>query len=691
MNAPSNTLRIWQQNCNKSNIAQQDLLSKVFTTDYDIIALQEQYVDFKNLTRSTSHWRVIYPALRDPDTAGRARAAMLVSKRLSTNAWSPVPIPHPDVTAITIKTAHTSVHIFNLYVDGGHDAALHAAARATRRLCMEEGAHEFVWLGDFNRHHPRWDDHGNAHLFTRQNLERSELLIRYLTEFGMDMALPPGMATLEATRTKNTTRPDNVFCTEAILERLRLCAAAPADRPACTDHFPVQTVFDIPTEAAPARPRRDFRRVDWAEFDRSLAERLDARALPEKITSVAHFDSTLDALMSDLQETIAEHVPMAQDTPYIKRWWSKDLTKMRRQKEKLGRRSHRNRLDRQHPVHAEYRRFRNRYTDMIRAAKNDFWKAWIDSVDSWTIWDANRFLKRGSTDGGSARIPPINVVGVDGQPAVLTDNGDKGKEFYNTFFLPPSTAPIPDGPYPAPRFTFKPITDDQVCSAIRALRTFKAPGPDSIPNEVYKHCAGTLSPILGTLFRATFTLKYYPDSWKLSDTIVLQKPGKSDYTVAKSWRPIALLNCISKILSRCVADILVFEAEKHSLLANLQFGGRTGQTTTDSIHLVTKTIKDAWRRQQVASVVFLDIKSAFPAASPERLFHNLRIRGVPVEYVDWLKVKLHQQNHTPTCATCAGTRTCTGSYRSQVDPSCMGYVPSCAGRAFLWRNLYRAP
>ena len=131
---------------------------------------------------------------------------------------------------------------------------------------------------------------------------------------------------------------------------------------------------------------------------------------------------------------------------------------------------------------------------------------------------------------------------------------------------------------------------------------------------------------LGRLFRATFHLHYYPEEWKVSDTVVLKKPGKTDYTVAKAWRPIALLGCMSKILSRCVADVLVYEAERLSLLANYQFGGRAGRTTTDSIHLVTKTIKDAWRRGDRASVVFLDIKSAFPAASPDRLIHNLRMR-----------------------------------------------------------------
>ncbi len=117
------------------------------------------------------------------------------------------------------------------------------------------------------------------------------------------------------------------------------------------------------------------------------------------------------------------------------------------------------------------------------------------------------------------------MIGDDGQLAVLKSNADKGKEFYKTFFLPPSMAPLPEGPYPPPRFKFRPVTDGQVRCAIQLLKAFKAPGPDVIPNEVYRHCTDTLTPILGTLFRATFALSYYPEDWKLLLTVVL-KAGK---------------------------------------------------------------------------------------------------------------------------------------------------------------------
>lgn len=683
-------LRIWQQNLNKSARAQHDLLNDSSIADYDILALQEPHLNFLGLSVSTAGWRAVYPSVHGVDGAGRVRSLILVNKRLSTNSWNPVSIPHADVSAVTIRAAGSSLHIVNLYVGGEEDAAIHASSRAVQAFTsiQDGGAHHLVWLGDFNRHHPAWDDPGNHHLFTTAALQRSETLINVLDRHDLLQALPPGIPTLEASRTKNFTRPDNVFCTPGVLERLRTCTVIPERRPTKTDHFPIQTMFDIPTVAAPDRRRKDFRQVDWEQFEQALADRIVARNFPAHIRSVRRFDTVLDQLMDDLQATIAEQVPDTAETPYAKRWWSAELTKMRKEKERLSRLSHRHKADTRHPAHAEYHRFRNKYADHITAAKNDFWKAWIDSVNSKTIWDANRFLKRGTTDGSSARIPPIRVTGADGQERSLNANAEKGAEFHRTFFLPPSTAPIPTGPYPRPRYQFQPITDTQIRRAIAALRAFKAPGPDAIPNEVYKHCVGTLTPVLGSLFRASFALKYYPDRWKVSDTVVLQKPGKADYTVAKAWRPIALLDCMSKILSRCVADVLVYEAEQKSMLANLQFGGRAGRTTTDSIHLVTKRVKDAQRRNHVASVVFLDIKSAFPAASPERLYHNLRSRGVPVEYVDWLRVKLSGARHASSLTTSPPTFSTSPAALTRGAPSrsfCMRSTTPTSSTVQTWQ------
>jgi len=115
-------------------------------------------------------------------------------------------------------------------------------------------------------------------------------------------------------------------------------------------------------------------------------------------------------------------------------------------------------------------------------------------------------------------------------------------------------------------------TDEQITRAIKKLKPYKAAGPDGIPNAVFTHCRETLVPWLGKLFRATFSLKYYPHAWKIFDTHVIRKPGKADYTVAKSYRPIALLKTMPKILSSMVGKIVTYHAESLQLLPNTHFG-----------------------------------------------------------------------------------------------------------------------
>ncbi|KAJ3001361.1 hypothetical protein NUW54_g6474 [Trametes sanguinea] len=185
-------MRIWQQNVNKSLLAQEDLLHRAHPNDYDLIAIQEPYLDRLALTRSTTHWRVVYPSPHRTDAASRSRSVLLINKKLSTNNWNPISIPHADVTAVTIRTeGAASIHLFNLYVDAHSDTAIHATVRAMRNLGDwdddEDLQQQALWIGDFNRHHQRWDDPGNAHLFTSANVNRAEILTRYLDVLGLEM------------------------------------------------------------------------------------------------------------------------------------------------------------------------------------------------------------------------------------------------------------------------------------------------------------------------------------------------------------------------------------------------------------------------------------------------------------------------------------------------------------------------
>ena len=64
-----------------------------------------------------------------------------------------------------------------------------------------------------------------------------------------------------------------------------------------------------------------------------------------------------------------------------------------------------------------------------------------------------------------------------------------------------------------------------------------------------------------------------------------------------------------------------------------------------TLHTLTYKIKDAWRKHQVVSVLFLDIKGAFLNADNDRLEHNLKARKVPVKLVKFIH-NLLKERHT---------------------------------------------
>ena len=121
---------------------------------------------------------------------------------------------------------------------------------------------------------------------------------------------------------------------------------------------------------------------------------------------------------------------------------------------------------------------------------------------------------------------------------------------------------------------------------------------------------------------------------------IIRKPSKPDYTKPGAYRPIALINSIAKILSSCLSEDLTTMAELSQLLPANHFRGRPGRTTSDSLHYVAKFTKEAWRKGEVVSTLFLDIKSTFPSVRLKRLTHNVRSRGIPTQYTDWLQRKV---------------------------------------------------
>ena len=643
---PIDKLRIWQQNLNTSNIAQLALLNTTNPADWDVIALQEPTINQLGNTKANSHWRVVYPTQRFTD-GRKSRVVMLINSKISTNAWKQIDFPSADVVITQTHTSHGLCTLINTYNDCKNDdttEALEQFLAQNMRILRPNDNDHLLWLGDFNRHHPLWDEDRNSHLFTNAALASSQKILDILADYGLTQLLPKNTPTLQSSSSRNWTHPDNVFATEHTSLSLISCDTDPENRGPNTDHVPIVTVLDLTPPASDDTPSWNYRAVDWQQFSTALSKELEKIDPPRLLETKEDFQKAAKQLDDTLRRTVELAVPRTKPHPHQKRWWTRELTTLMGELKRLRKLAYKFRALLDHPIHAALSEKTKEVDKVIKTTKEKHWKEWLQNASGNDLWTANAYIVNPGGDGGKTRIPTLKGRDQEGHEIVASSNEEKSALLARTLFPepPPTSSVPPDYAYPEPVEKWTDITENQLTLAINKLSPLKAPGPDGIANIVFQKCR-ILADYLLPLFNAAINLRTYYDPWKESTTVILRKPGKPDYSAPKAYRPIALLNTTAKLLTAIVTDHTSYILETHNLLPATHFGGRPGRTTEDSLHLLESTICHAWRQGKVVSALFLDIEGAFPNAVTDRLVHNMRKRKLPTEVVYFVERMLRDR------------------------------------------------
>jgi hypothetical protein len=369
---PITNLKILQLNLNKLIQAHLELINKKLSTNWDIILIQEPHVTTFNYIRTPINFRQVYPADRGRDGT-KVRSAIWVNKKLETKYWKIIDIPDTnDITAIQIKGTYGKLTIFNIYNDCNHsqnEGKLQMFIRANLEDIYSGRNNHMIWAGDFNRHHPLWDKSEDTHLFTKTATEVANRLIDLLGEFGMEMALPHGIPTLEHMHTKKYSRPDNFFCTQLLKNHIISCDVDAKLRPPATDHLPILTIISLPQARVVEPPSYNFRNVEWEDFRKNLASRLEELSEPTPIMTEGQLHERIKELTNALQDTIRTRVATRWTRLDSKRWWNSDLKKLKKELNKLRTESFKLRALTHHPIHAQCRSKSNQYREEIVRAK----------------------------------------------------------------------------------------------------------------------------------------------------------------------------------------------------------------------------------------------------------------------------------------------------------------------------------
>ena len=101
----------------------------------------------------------------------------------------------------------------------------------------------------------------------------------------------------------------------------------------------------------------------------------------------------------------------------------------------------------------------------------------------------------------------------------------------------------------------------EVREAIDSTKPDKAPRPNGVLNRAIRIAANDIILHLTRLSNRSLELRYCLLSFRDGLTVVLRKLGKETYKEPKSYRPIALLNTLGKVIDIVIIRRIAYLAE----------------------------------------------------------------------------------------------------------------------------------
>ena len=291
--------------------------------------------------------------------------------------------------------------------------------------------------------------------------------------------------------------------------------------------------------------------------------------------------------------------------------------------------------------HERFKSLRREVQKKTRELKDAWWAAKADELQKYADQhDSKKFFEGLKAVYGppSSKTTPIR----DAEGNLLTEKAtilQRWAEHFSQLLNRPSsideqvTQDIPQRP--VIKHLDDPPTAAETVKAISQLQAGKAPGPDSIPSEVYKTGGAALIAHLTDLFQLCWEKGELPQEFKDANIIHLYK-NKGEKASCDNHRGISLLSIAGKILARIILNRIT-----ESLLDNVapesQCGFRKNRGTVDMVFALRQLQEKCIEQHQDLYVLFVDLTKAFDTVSRPGLWAILSRLGCPAKFVSMIK------------------------------------------------------
>jgi hypothetical protein len=141
-----------------------------------------------------------------------------------------------------------------------------------------------------------------------------------MNDLSLTSLLPRGTKTWQSTRFESTI--DLVLASAELASAVIQCRIHTTEHG--SDHRPIETTFEVTVPEHTVQPRLLFKNAPW----NAIKARITASLLDKPPSGSVQRQT--DRLMGVVLGAIEELTPRAKPSPYAKRWWTKDLTHLRR-------------------------------------------------------------------------------------------------------------------------------------------------------------------------------------------------------------------------------------------------------------------------------------------------------------------------------------------------------------------------
>ena len=323
-------------------------------------------------------------------------------------------------------------------------------------------------------------------------------------------------------------------------------------------------------------------------------------------------------------------------------WMTEGLSTSEKQLKKMMRKARKNpngRPDGSNKTHWEhFREYSALHSKVRRRAKRDYYNSKFREVkhDSRATWNLlNKFTCNKRTN---SKIKELKIGN-----KVLTSNVEMAKTF-NEFYANVGTLQAETIPntnidpmsylvnHNVNSMFLHPTNKEEIDKACKLLAKKKSKGPDKVPTFLALNCKDAIMSPLVNCINSSFQNGTFPDIMKQAEVIPLYKKKARDNPT--NYRPVSLLNAISKIIEK-VIYFRLYDFMAKTMFDN-QFGFRAGHSTLDLMILTIEETITELDTKGFAIPLYFDLGKAFDTLDTKILLAKLArygVRGVPLELI----------------------------------------------------------